>query len=230
MALPMRARGEMIGALDVQSVEPGAFSQEDVAVLQTLADQIALAIDNARLFQQVQESLEAERRAYGQLSREAWGDLLSARPDLGLLHNKQGAMVDDEVWRPEMDVALQTGQTARGSDDATSLAIPIKAGGQIIGVIDARKPSGSGAWTAADIGMMEALTEQLGVTLESARLYQDTRRLAVRDRLVSQVTTRMRESLDVQRVLETAADELYQAFGLDKVVIRMATDQDDSQA
>lgn len=230
MALPMRARGEMIGALDVQSVEPGAFSQEDVAVLQTLADQIALAIDNARLFQQVQESLEAERRAYGQLSREAWGDLLSARPDLGLLHNKQGAMVDGEVWRPEMDVALQTGQTARGSDDATSLAIPIKAGGQVIGVIDARKPSGSGAWTAADIGMMEALTEQLGVTLESARLYQDTRRLAVRDRLVSQVTTRMRESLDVQRVLETAADELYQAFGLDKVVIRMATDQDDSQA
>ena len=230
MALPMRARGEMIGALDVQSVEPGAFSQEDVAVLQTLADQIALAIDNARLFQQVQESLEAERRAYGQLSREAWGDLLSARPDLGLLHNKQGAMVDGEVWRPEMDVALQTGQTARGSDDATSLAIPIKAGGQIIGVIDARKPGGSGAWTAADIGMMEALTEQLGVTLESARLYQDTRRLAVRDRLVSQVTTRMRESLDVQRVLETAADELYQAFGLDKVVIRMATDQDDSQA
>jgi hypothetical protein len=39
----------------------------------------------------------------------------------------------------------------------------------------------------------------------------------------------MRESLDIQRVLETAADELYQAFGLDKVVIRMATDADDAQ-
>jgi GAF domain-containing protein len=228
MALPLRARGELIGVLDVQSVEPEAFAPDDLALLHTLADQVALAIDNARLFQQAQESLEAERRAYGQLSREAWGELLGARPDLGLLRNNQGAFMDRDVWRPEMDVALQTGKTARGGDDATSLAIPIRAGGQVIGVIDARKPSGSGAWTAADVGMMEVLTEQLGVTLESARLYQDTQRLAVRDRLVSQVTSRMRESLDVQRVLETAADELYHAFGLDKVVIRLATEEDDA--
>jgi GAF domain-containing protein len=229
MALPLRARGEMIGVLDVQSVQPGAFGQEDIQVLQTLADQVALAIDNARLLQQAQESLEAERQAYGQLSREAWGDLLSARPELGLLHNKQGATADGEVWHPEMELALRTGKTARGGGDAASLAIPIRAGGQVIGVIDARKPSGSDAWTATDVAMMEALTEQLGVALESARLYEDTQRLAVRDRLVSQVTSRMRESLDVQRVLETAADELYQAFGLDKVVIRMATDEDDAQ-
>ncbi|MGD9145161.1 MAG: GAF domain-containing protein [Anaerolineae bacterium] len=229
MALPLRARGEMIGVLDVQSVQPGAFGQEDIQVLQTLADQVALAIDNARLLQQAQESLEAERQAYGQLSREAWGDLLSARPELGLLHNKQGATADGEVWHPEMELALRTGKTARGGGDAASLAIPIRAGGQVIGVIDARKPSGSDAWTATDVAMMEALTEQLGVALESARLYEDTQRLAVRDRLVSQVTSRMRESLDVQRVLETAADELYQAFGLNKVVIRMATDEDDAQ-
>jgi GAF domain-containing protein len=229
MALPLRARGELIGVLDVQSVQPGAFQQEDIQVLQTLADQVALAIDNARLLQQAQESLEAERQAYGQLSREAWGDLLSARPELGLLHNRHGATGDGKVWHPEMELALQTGKTARGGGDATSLAIPIRVGGQVIGVIDARKPSGSDAWTATDVAMMEALTEQLGVALESARLYEDTRRLAVRDRLVSQVTSRMRESLDIQRVLETAADELYQAFGLDKVVIRMATDADDAQ-
>jgi methyl-accepting chemotaxis protein PixJ len=146
-----------------------------------------------------------------------------------LLRNRQGAIVDGEVWHPEMDIALQTGKTARGSDDTASLAIPIRVGGRVIGVLDARKPSGSDAWTATDVAMMEALTEQLGVALESARLYEDTRRLAVRDRLVSQVTSRMRESLDVQRVLETAADELYNAFGLDKVVIRMATDEDDAQ-
>jgi GAF domain-containing protein len=230
LALPLRARGDIIGVLDVQSVEPRAFSQEDVTVLQTLADQVALAIDNAQLLQQSRESLDAERRARGQLTREAWGDLLGARPDLGLLHNKQGAFVNGEAWRPEMDVALQTGKTARASDDATSLAIPIRAGGQVIGVVDARRASGSEAWTAADVTMMEALAEQLGVALESARLYQDTQRLAIRDRLVSQVTTRMRESLDVQRVLETAADELYHAFGLDKVVIRLATDDNDDQA
>ncbi|MBN1136070.1 MAG: GAF domain-containing protein, partial [Anaerolineae bacterium] len=82
-ALPLQARGEIIGVLDVQSTEPAAFSQEDVAVLQTLADQVAVAIDNARLFRQAEESLEAERRAYGELGRQAWTEMVRARPGLG---------------------------------------------------------------------------------------------------------------------------------------------------
>ena len=50
MALPLAISGEILGALDVQSIEAGAFSDEDIAVLQTMADQIAVAIDNAHLF------------------------------------------------------------------------------------------------------------------------------------------------------------------------------------
>jgi putative methionine-R-sulfoxide reductase with GAF domain len=72
IALPLRVRDDIIGALDVQSTKPGAFGAEDTAVLQTLADQIAMAINNAQLFRQAQESLEAERRAYGELSQRAW--------------------------------------------------------------------------------------------------------------------------------------------------------------
>jgi signal transduction histidine kinase len=55
MALPLISRGRCIGALSVQSTEPDAFLEEDVAVLQTMVDQVAIAIENARL-------LEAERR------------------------------------------------------------------------------------------------------------------------------------------------------------------------
>jgi GAF domain-containing protein len=120
-----------------------------------------------------------------------------------------------------MDVALQTGKTARGSDDATSLAIPIRAGGQIIGVIDARKPSGSDAWTATDVAMMEALTEQLGVALESARLYQDTQRRAAEDRLVGEITARIRETLDVDTVLQTAVREMSKTLDIPRVEVRL---------
>ena len=83
MALPLQSRGEIIGALDVQSLEPEAFTAEDVAVLQTLADQVAMAISNARLYAQAQESLEAERRAYAELSQRAWSEMVKGRRQSG---------------------------------------------------------------------------------------------------------------------------------------------------
>jgi hypothetical protein len=104
MALPLQARGEIIGALDVQSKDPEAFSDEDVAVLQTLADQVAVAISNARLFQQVDESLEAERRAYGKASRDAWRELLHVRHSPGYRYSKSGVAplaADPSALRPD---------------------------------------------------------------------------------------------------------------------------------
>jgi GAF domain-containing protein len=61
MALPLIVRGQVIGAMTVQSTQESAFSDEDVAVLQTMADQVAVAIENARLFEQAQTRAERER-------------------------------------------------------------------------------------------------------------------------------------------------------------------------
>jgi GAF domain-containing protein len=221
MALPLRARGEIIGALDVQSTEPEAFSEEDVAVLQTLADQVAMAISNARLFQQAQESLEAERQAYGELSRQAWRALIHTRPDLGFLRDKRGLSPAGNLWRPQMEIALRTGESTPGDGDAMTLATPIKVRGRVIGVIDARKPGDAGEWTAEETMLLETLTEQLSVALESARLYQDTQRRAARERLTSQVTARVRETLDVDTVLQTAVREIGAALGLHDVTIQL---------
>ncbi len=229
MALPLRIRGQTIGALDVQSIEPAAFRDEDVTVLQTLADQLAAAISNARLFQQVQASLEAERRAYGELSLAAWQELLRTGPELRHRYDPDGVLPKDGRWREEMKRAVQEGQPVPGVDGAdASLAVPLKVRERVIGVMDARKPEGSGGWTAEELALMETLAEQLGVALEGARLYQEAQRRGIRDHLVSQVTNRMRASLDVRRVLETAADEIYQSLGLEKVVIRLATGSEET--
>ncbi|MBN1217771.1 MAG: GAF domain-containing protein [Anaerolineae bacterium] len=76
MALPLISREEVIGALTVQSVERGAFSDEDIILLQTMADQVANAIQNARFFTQTQAAL-AETETLYQISQE----LLSARDE-----------------------------------------------------------------------------------------------------------------------------------------------------
>ncbi len=208
LALPLRARGEIIGALDVQSREPAAFSQEDVAVLQTLADQVAMAISNARLFRQFQESLEAERRAYGELSFKAWSEMLQSQAGLGYRYARRAVTphrATEEVQQP--------------GPDLPEIRLPIQHLGQKLGTLVAHKPADSGDWTAGEVELLETLADQLSAALESARLYEETQRRAAQDRLIGRVAARIRETLDVQRVLETAADELYQALGLEKVVV-----------
>ncbi|MFN2291438.1 MAG: GAF domain-containing protein [Anaerolineae bacterium] len=221
IALPLRARGEVIGALDVQSMEPAAFRDEDAAVLQTLADQVAVAIDNARLLQQAQESLAAERRAYGELSREAWRGLLQTESDLGFLSRAEDTVPAGELWRPEMEQALQTARTTLDDEGGTRLAVPIQVGDHVIGVVDGRKAEGSGRWTEEEVELLEAMAAQLNVALEGARLYRDTQRRAAQEQLVGQVTARMRESLEVERVLRTASEEIYQALGLEELEISL---------
>ncbi len=211
IALPLRARGEIIGVLDVQSTEPQAFAQEDTAMLQTLADQVAMAISNARLFQQAQVSLEAEHRAYGELSRQSWQQLLKARSVVGYRSQKGiVAMLDNQALEQARDDPLPT------------VSVPLRVRDQVIGVIDARKPQG--AWTGEEIALVETLAEQMGMALESARLYQDTRRRAAQEQLVGEITARMRESLDMDAVLKTALNEMYRALGLDEIVIRLTTE------
>jgi len=57
MALPLVSRSRVIGAMTIQSDQPAAFTQEDISVLQSLADQTANAIENARLFEDARSRL-----------------------------------------------------------------------------------------------------------------------------------------------------------------------------
>lgn len=225
--LPLRVRGRVIGVLDVQSTELEVFTQEDIAVLQTLADQIATAINNALLFQRVEESIEVERRAFGGVSAQAWANLLGTQTSLGFVSNRQTVAPVRDIWTPQMQTALTKGQVATDADSAT-LAIPIKVRDRVIGVIDGRKPDGSGQWTKDEIALMQTLAEQSALALESARLYQDTQRRAARERLVSEVTGRIRETLDVEAVLKTAADEIRHALQLERLVVRLGAPDEDA--
>ncbi|MGC9395562.1 MAG: GAF domain-containing protein [Anaerolineae bacterium] len=214
MALPLRVRREIIGVLDVQSTAPNAFTDEDVSMLQALADQVSVAVSNARLLQQVEESIDAERRAYGQMARETWHALLRARPDLAFASNEDGVTSFTD-WEPQMKMAAQTGRAAGEGD---TLAIPIRVRDQVIGVIDGRKPDGT-AWSDEEISLLQTLTEQLSTALEGAQLYEDTQRRAAREQLAREITAEMRRSLDVTTVLQTALHQLQTSLGLDEAEV-----------
>jgi GAF domain-containing protein len=104
----------------------------------------------------------------------------------------------------------------------SNLAAPVKVRDHVIGVVDAHKAEG--AWTPEEIVLVESLTEQMGVALESARLYEDSQRGAARERLSAQVTAHMRETLDVDAVLQTAVREISAALGLVALDVRLGAE------
>jgi GAF domain-containing protein len=108
-------------------------------------------------------------------------------------------------------------------DGIPKLAIPIKVRGNVIGVIQANKPSDTPIWTTDEQTMLEAIVEQIGLSLDSARLYEETQLRAETERIIGESSARMRATLDIETVLQTAARELRAALDLAEVEIRMGT-------
>jgi GAF domain-containing protein len=155
------------------------------------------------------------------VSRQAWRQLLQRRSSLGFVSEEEEIRPAEDVWRAEMSAALRSGMTTVADEDGSRLAIPVRVRGNVIGVISGRKPEDQGEWTREEIDLLEALAEQLNVGLESARLYEDTQRRAARERIIGEVTARIRETLDVQTVLETATQEVTEALGLAGADVRL---------
>ncbi len=220
MALPLRAHGEVIGVLDVQSREAAAFTEDDAAMMQTLADLVAVAISNARLFQQVQESLAVERQMYRELTREAWRELVRVRSAFGFARGRRGIVAVDGPWRERMKESLRSGVPVVDGD-AKALSLPLRVRGSIVGVVDARKPKGAAGWSEREIALMETLVEQVSLAMEGGRLYEDSQRRAAREQLLDELTIRMRETLDIETVLRTAVQEVRRALDLPEVVVRL---------
>lgn len=207
MALPLKVRDHLIGVLDVQSTEAAAFTDEDVAILQTMADQVALAIENARLLEEAEERLQEVDLLLGRQGREGWARLAAEQPRWGYTYD--GVEV----------VPRHTARVADGEAEP-QLTVPLQVRGEVFGHLALALPDQSLTPDAA--ALAQAIANQASMALENARLYQDTQRRAARERLIGEVTARVRETLDMETVLKTAAQEVRQALGLPEVVLRLA--------
>ncbi|MFN2128963.1 MAG: GAF domain-containing protein [Anaerolineae bacterium] len=222
IALPLRVRGETIGVLDVQSTEVAAFSDDDVTVLQILADQVAIALSNARLFGQLQDSIEAMRRAYGEMGLEAWRGLLQSQGGATVRYDPHKAFSRGDSLAFAHGAQREGESARRKGGKGAPAALPIRVrGGHLIGTVQALKSEGAGAWTPDELGVLTSLVDQLGVALDGAQLYQESQQRAERERLVAEISARMRETLSVNAVLQTAIREIGDVLGLAEVEVRM---------
>jgi GAF domain-containing protein/HAMP domain-containing protein len=214
MTLPLMVGEKIIGALDVQSQYPNAFTEDDITIMQVMADQLAIAIENARLIQESQENLHHLEMLYGSYSHKAWKELGQSRITVGYQYDPGGI-------KP---IQVKEGDSLSSGADLAPLRLPIQVRGQTIATLDAWPQDEK--FDAEAIALLKAIAERLSQTLENARLFQETRLRAEAERLVAEVAGHMRETLDIETILQTAAVEFRRALNLDEAEVRLGYPSD----
>lgn len=229
MALPLRVADRVIGALDVQSTKTNAFSQEDIGVIATLADQIAIAIENARLFGEAQKALNDARAMFEKYTRQDWSIFSRQVKQKGFLFDgKQVVPLDDKI---DVESLLDASKSSQHILEKASntIAIPITLRGQTIGVLDVRSKKGEREWKQDEITLLEAAAERAALALENARLVDSAQRRAARERAIGDISAHIGAVSNLESILQTTVEELGRKIGgATEVTLEIGTDDQPS--
>jgi len=206
MALPLLAQNEVIGVLDIQSEESQAFGQQDIEVFQTLANQLALAIQNARLIEETQISLSQLELLSAESAQEAWSERLR-KENHGFLYTPLGVK------------KIKTKEAFTLGENEESASIPIALRGKKIGKISLKRIARQ--WTKKETALVSDIANQVALAIENARLVDETQEQANREQISAEFSTKLRETLDMDTVVKTAIIEMKKTFDLDEVEIRL---------
>jgi GAF domain-containing protein len=219
MALPLRYSGEVIGALDVQSTESNAFNQDDVDVLFTLADQVAVAINNASTIEEAQKALTEAQSAIRKSTLDAWQVMKPKSLQYGLsLTESSLKLLDKPLEDSYSNEAMSKGKTV--IDSKKHLAIPIRLRGQVVGVVNLNTKD-QFELTEDNVDIAESIAERLSLALENATLLQAAQNRADFERVTADITSRIGSSTRFETILKTAAQELSRALGGSDVLVQI---------
>lgn len=225
-ALPMRSRGETIGILDVQSTEAGAFTSEDLQTLTTLANQVAISLENTRLLTETRAALTQVQEVYDEFTRGEWSSTIAKVEQPGFRYNGGRIEMIEHALRPrEVIDAVQKGEIVTGSASGSqkkgqTIVVPVKVRGETIGIIHVEANDPSKTWQESDISLVAAVAERAAFAMENARLFQDARRRAAKEQRISEATARISSAINIENILYATAEELERVLGGSEVLIR----------
>ncbi len=211
IALPLIVGNRVIGALDVQSVESNAFDTEDIEVLQNMANQVAVAIDNARLYQESRTRLEEINRMY---RREV-------RPPNRSLVFREGQVLEGTSGEFAHLATVVTSKSPHVDHykNQTTVTVPFVSGGQVIGVMSLK--SKNRRWSQDEINLIESTSNQIALTLENAMLVHESQERVRQERFLNEGAARIRETFDIEAILQTAALDIQRALNLKEVDLQL---------
>jgi GAF domain-containing protein/HAMP domain-containing protein len=197
IAMPLIAGDRVLGALNVQSMREADFGPQVIETMQNMSSQVAIALENARLFQEAQQIIKEMRAVQQQYLMEGWKGFTSE-------NNELEYVVGDEV-----------------SDDAQRLEIPINLRDQIFGEIQLE---GRKDWTMEQQSLVDAVAKQAAIALENARLVNESRQVAVHERMLAEINSRIWSAATIDGVLQTVVKELGRRLDASHATIELQID------
>ncbi len=236
-AFPLIIGTQVIGALDLQSRDITAFTTEDLPIFQSLADNIAVAISNARLFEQTESRLRENQRLIDQMrgamreierlnrqmTEQSWTQFLNKQNDTSSvdINFKTNVIERNQNWTPTLRDAVQKNATIQKRElDNNTIAIPIRVRGQVIGAMEFELEQNASIIEAADIA--QTVSERFGLALENTRLYQETQRGAQREQQVNNIATQFQSVTTIDELLRITLSELGDLLGAERASIRLS--------
>ncbi len=235
LAVPLVAGDQMVGVLNMQSSLPRAFNQEDIDSLLIIATHVGIAIRNAQLFEEQRAALNENRRLFleaelnlreiqrlnQRLTGQAWQEFLTSRNLEGIgytLANNQ--LRADLSWTPVLKQAAgeQRPIFVAGGDRQT-VAVPVMLRGRVIGGIEV--DVNTAVRQADALEMLQAVAERLALSIDNARLFEQSQDLAQQELEVNAISAKLQGITDVNGVIEMAVDELGRVLGATQASIRL---------
>ena len=232
MALPLRVGKTIVGALDVQSTESNAFSEDDVEVLSILADVVSVAIENARLYEELQRVLTEAQTAFSESTMEGWKQITKKRETIGYkLSGTSIRPLENPLKNAEILAVTKTGKISIApkskNNKTTALAVPIKLREQVVGTMNINLPEDR-EWDPDEVDITQALANRVGVAIESATLLEKTRQRAIRESMIGDISAKISASAEIERIMQVAVGELRQALGASEVTLKIGSDESEN--
>ena len=209
MILPLSVRSNIIGVLDLHSDQPQAFGAQDAEILKTLSDLIAISFDNVRLINEAKNLVSQLEINTSFQSHKTWSKLTS--------RHKPAYQYTPAGVRPVF--------SSEKKDGEIGLRVPLKLYGHSIGSIKLVRKGSPTEWSDRERVLVEKIADQVALALENSRLVDEAQKNSMRDQMIANISSRIRETLDVESVIRTATTELRRVFDLKEAEISIGTNQ-----
>ena len=221
MALPLLQDQEVLGVLDVQSTVASAFRDEDISILSILADQVSVAIQNARQLEQTQKALAESESLSRQMARSGWDEFSRSRKLIGIRHSGARATLLYRKGRNGADSDVDaSGEEPSATKRGTSLSLPIKMRGELIGTVDVKTPENT-EWDQDELEIVNAIIERAALSLENARFLEESQKRALKERTISEISSKISAQSNIEQLLKIAAAELSRTIPGAEVAVQL---------
>lgn len=199
IALPLIVGDRILGALDVHSTKAADFGMDVIETMQNMAGQVAIALENARLFQEAQQSINELRSIQKQYLFEGWTSVKS--------------------YNEELEYGI--GEPTEAAGQVLESTINLR--DQVLGLITLE---GRDEWTPEQQSLVDAVTGQAAIALENARLVSESRQIAMRERTLAEINSRIWSSPSIDSILQTVVRELGRRLDASNATIELSLDDE----